>query len=109
VAKDYLPTTNWSTAFWKDGVANIDEDRTGSLFQKKLCRALPYHLAARHTPGRSMKIQRFFIEATRWAVTAEFTDEGYQRVEHFKATDFPIPTVNGPDRESRRSSGKLAK
>ena len=29
VLKDYLPTKQWRTAFWKDGVANIDEELTG--------------------------------------------------------------------------------
>jgi hypothetical protein len=29
VLKDYLPTQSWNAAFWKDGVANIDEDLTG--------------------------------------------------------------------------------
>src|SRR4030081_2813085 len=29
VLKDYLPTREWHTALWKDGVANIDEELTG--------------------------------------------------------------------------------
>ena len=91
VLKDYLPTEQWQSAFWKEGVANIDEHLTG----------FPYFKSRRKLPGLPFiwppskhawalnEVQRFFIEDTRLGVPAEFTDEGIRGVEHFKATCFP--------------------
>jgi len=89
VLKDYLPTKTWSTEFWKDGVANIDEELTGYPYYKKNLPGVAYIWpASKHTWALN-EIQRFFIEDTRLGVPAEFTDEGIRGVEHFKATSFP--------------------
>jgi beta-glucosidase len=109
VLKDYLPTTNWSTAFWKDGVANIDEDLTGYPYFKKNVPGVAYIWpASKHTWALN-EIQRFFIEDTRLGVPAEFTDEGIRGVEHFKATDFPTQLSMGQtwDRALIRQVGEV--
>ena len=50
VLKDYLPTKNWSSAFWRDGVANIDEDLTGYPYFKKNLPGVAYIWpASKHT------------------------------------------------------------
>jgi beta-glucosidase len=89
VLKDYLPAKGWSSALWKDGVANIDEQLTGYPYFKKNLPGVAYLWpASKHTWALN-EIQRFFVEDTRLGVPAEFTDEGIRGVEHFKATSFP--------------------
>jgi beta-glucosidase len=109
VLKDYLPTKGWSTAFWKDGVANIDEDLTGYPYFKKDVPGVAYIWpASKHTWALN-EIQRFFIEDTRLGVPAEFTDEGVRGVEHFKATCFPMQLSLGQtwDRALVRQVGQV--
>jgi beta-glucosidase len=89
VLKDYLPTKGWTTAFWKNGVANIDEELTGYPYFESSDPGVEYIWPASKHAWALNEIQRFFIEATRLGVPAEFTDEGTRGVEHFKATDFP--------------------
>jgi len=96
VLKDYLPTgtlptESWRTAFWKDGVANIDEHLNGYPYYKKNLPGTEFMWpASKHTWALN-EVQRFFIEDTRLGVPAEFTDEGIRGVESYKATDFPTP------------------
>src|SRR5208282_3510646 len=96
VLKDYLPTEtlpteSWQTAFWKDGVANIDEQLNGYPYYKKNLPGTEFMWpASKHTWALN-EVQRFFIEDTRLGVPAEFTDEGIRGVESYKATDFPTP------------------
>jgi len=90
VLKDYLPTKAWPTAFWKDGVANIDEQLTGfPYYEKKDLPGLEYLWPPAKHAWALNEIQRFFIEDTRLGVPAEFTDEGLRGVDHYKATGFP--------------------
>ena len=86
VCKDYLPTAAWRTAFWKDGVANIDEHLNGyPYFDEKLPGVEFLWPASKHAWALN-EVQRFFLEDTRLGVPAEFTDEGIRGVEAFKAT-----------------------
>ncbi len=109
VLKDYLPTKSWANAFWKDGVANIDEQLNG------------YPYANRNVPGNDFiwpaskhtwalnEVQRFFIEDTRLGVPAEFTDEGIRGVESYQATCFPAQLGLGQtwDRALIRKVGEI--
>jgi beta-glucosidase len=109
VLKDYLPTKTWSQAFWKDGVANIDENLTGYPYFKKNLPGVAYIWPASKHVWALNEIQRFFIEDTRLGVPAEFTDEGIRGVEHFKATDFPTQLSMGQtwDRALIRQVGEV--
>lgn len=114
VLKDYLPTgtlptESWRTAFWKDGVANIDEHLNGYPYYKKNLPGAEYMWpASKHTWALN-EVQRFFIEDTRLGVPAEFTDEGIRGVESYKATDFPTPLGLGQtwDRDLIRHVGEV--
>src|SRR5258706_5577412 len=89
VLKDYLPTTEWRTALWKDGVANIDEELTGYPYFESDAPGVAYIWPPSKHVWALNEVQRFFIEDTRLGVPAEFTDEGIRGVEHYKATCFP--------------------
>src|SRR5271170_1791002 len=115
VLKDYLPTglpaESWRTAFWKDGVANIDEQLNGypySYSQTNLPGFEYLSPTSKHTWALN-EIQRFFIEETRLGVPAEFTDEGIRGVEAYKATDFPTQLGLGQtwDRALIRKVGEV--
>lgn len=109
VLKDYLPTVEWSSSFWKHGVANIDEDLTGYPYFKKDVPGNAYIWPASKHVWALNEIQRFFIEDTRLGVPAEFTDEGIRGVEHYKATDFPTQLSLGQtwDRALIRKAGEV--
>ncbi len=109
VCKDYLPTAAWRTAFWKDGVANIDEHLNGyPYFDEKLPGVEFLWPASKHAWALN-EVQRFFIEDTRLGVPAEFTDEGIRGVEAFKATCFPTQLGMGQtwDRDLIRQMGEV--
>jgi beta-glucosidase len=89
VLKDYLPTKEWRTALWKDGVANIDEELTGYPYFESDAPGGAYIWPPSKHVWALNEVQRFFIEDTRLGVPAEFTDEGIRGVEHYKATCFP--------------------
>ena len=114
VLKDYLPTgtlptESWKNAFWKDGVANIDEHLNGyPYFDEKLPGVEFLWPTSKHTWALN-EVQRFFIEDTRLGVPAEFTDEGIRGVEAFKATCFPTQLGMGQtwDRDLIRKMGEV--
>lgn len=89
VLKDSLPTAQWKTKIWKDGIANIDEHLNGfigwgqKLMDIDLATDIKRHVWAMN------ETQRFFIEQTRLGVPADFTNEGIRGVEAYVATDFP--------------------
>lgn len=109
VLKDYLPTESWRTAFWKDGVANIDEQLNGYPYYEKNLPGTGFMWPASRHAWALNEVQRFFIEDTRLGVPAEFTDEGIRGVESYKATDFPTPLALGCtwDRELIGKVGKI--
>lgn len=109
VLKDELPTPAWKTAFWKDGIGNIDEHMNANsgwnnnLVEPK--HALPWSLHARAIN----EVQRFFVEETRLGVPADFTNEGIRGLMHAKATSFPaqLAIAGTFNRELVREIGRL--
>ena len=89
VLKDELPTPEWKTNFWKDGIGNIDEHANGNEgVTKPLPRPkndLPW---SQHVRMKN-EVQKFFIEETRLGIPADFTNEGIRGLMHSKATSFP--------------------
>ncbi len=88
VAKDQLPTPEWKNAFWKDGLANIDEHCNGVV---KTDYGYPY---SKHVWALN-EVQKFFIEQTRLGIPVEFTTEGIRGLNHTKATCFPAEIAIG--------------
>lgn len=87
VLKDELPTPEWRTAIWKDGIGNIDEHLNGvlrgSFPQSRYRYPHSVHAEAINT------VQRFFVEETRLGIPVDFTNEGIRGLCHTKATSFP--------------------
>lgn len=89
VLKDDLPTPEWKTKLWKDGMGAIDEHLNG--FQQW---GLPpsdnenVWPASRHAWALN-EVQRFFVEETRLGIPTDFTNEGIRGIESYKATNFP--------------------
>src|SRR5215210_695118 len=86
VLKDELPTPQWKTRIWKDGIANIDEHLNGwgAEGSKSV-----YATDIRKHVWAMNETQRFFIEETRLGVPTDFTDEGIRGVAYVTATSFP--------------------
>src|SRR4051812_13823507 len=107
VTKDELPTPAWKTAFWKDGIGNIDEHMNGNaegkLLQPQYAYPWPLH------PRGLNEVQRFFIEETRLGIPADFTNEGIRGLLHVKASSFPaqIAVACAWDRELVRTIGRV--
>ncbi|MDI1320982.1 MAG: glycoside hydrolase family 3 N-terminal domain-containing protein [bacterium] len=107
VTKDELPTEGWKTAFWKDGIGNIDEHMNGNgegkLVQPHYAFPWPLH------PRGLNDVQRFFIEDTRLGVPADFTNEGIRGLLHVKTSSFPaqIAVACAWDRELVRTIGRI--
>ena len=82
VLKDSLPTPEWKTKIWKDGLANIDEHCNGTRSP-----------ALSRSPGLHAKtineVQRWFIEETRLGIPVDFTNEGIYGAAFPGATLFP--------------------
>jgi beta-glucosidase len=105
VLKDELPTPEWKTKIWKDGIANIDEHLNGwaqgasSVYAQDIKK----HVWAMN------EVQRFFVEDTRLGIPADFTNEGIRGVAFSKATSFPaqIALANTWDRELVREVGRI--
>lgn len=89
VLKDDIPTPEWKTSLWKDGIGAIDEHLNG--FQQW---GLPpsdnpnVWPASRHAWALN-EVQRFFVEETRLGIPVDFTNEGIRGVESYRATNFP--------------------
>ena len=102
VAKDQLPTAEWKSALWKDGLANIDEQCNGVVESDYM---FPYskHVYCLNT------IQDFFIEETRLGIPVEFTTEGIRGLNHTKATCFPaqIAVASTWDKNLVRQIGRV--
>jgi beta-glucosidase len=66
VLKDELPTEAWKTAFWKDGIGNIDEHMNGNTGVDGRPLTLPKYDLPYSLHARALnEVQRFFIEQTR--------------------------------------------
>lgn len=109
VLKDELPTEKWRTAFWRDGIGNIDEHMNGNTgWNNDLpepVHALPWSLHVRAIN----EVQRWFIEQTRLGIPVDFTNEGIRGLLHSKATSFPaqLPVACTFDRELVREIGRI--
>jgi len=90
VLKDKVPTPQWKTEVWKDGIGNIDEHCNGVRGAGQDC-AQP---ASRHAEVMNT-VQRFFIEETRLGIPADFTNEGIRGLCHWGATSFPAQIGQG--------------
>ena len=91
VLKDDLPTEEWKSSLWKDGMGAIDEHLNG-FRQWGLPPSANENVwpASRHAWALN-EVQRFFVEETRLGIPVDFTNEGIRGVESFKATNFPTP------------------
>lgn len=89
VLKDELPTPEWDSAVWKDGIGNIDEHINGNTgWTNNLAdpdNDLPW---PQHTRAIN-EVQRWFIERTRLGIPVDFTNEGIRGLLHSRATSFP--------------------
>ncbi len=89
VLRDELPTEEWKSKLWKDGIGAIDEHL--NAFQQWGAPPSDHPLvwpASRHAWAIN-EVQRFFIEETRLGIPVDFTNEGIRGIESFKATNFP--------------------
>ena len=91
VLKDELPTPEWKTRVWKDGIANIDEHLNGVAAGSTsvYARDIKKHVWAMN------ETQRFFIEETRLGIPVDFTNEGLRGVAFTTATSFPSQLAVG--------------
>lgn len=90
VLKDDLPTAEWKTRVWKDGIGNIDEEHNGvGTPLTPLSTDARKHVEAIH------EIQRWFVEETRLGIPVDFTNEGIHGLCHYQATYFPAQCGQG--------------
>jgi beta-glucosidase len=95
VLKDSLPTAEWKSEIWKDGIANIDEQLNGVIngperyYSNKLTYPFSNHAAAIN------QIQKWFVEETRLGIPVDFTNEGIHGLNHDRATPLPAPISIG--------------
>ena len=82
VLKDSLPTPEWKTKIWKDGLANIDEHCNG-VRSPALSWPPSLHVKTIN------EVQRWFIEETRLGIPIDFTNEGIYGACFPGATLFP--------------------
>ena len=89
--KDELPTPEWKTYLWKDGIANIDEHLNGVGPNGKSI----YATDIRKHVWAMNEVQRFFIEDTRLGIPVDFTNEGLRGLAFSTATSFPSELGQG--------------
>jgi beta-glucosidase len=95
VLKDSLPTAEWKSAIWKDGIANIDEQLNGVIngperyYSNNLTYPFSNHAKAIN------QIQKWFVEETRLGIPVDFTNEGIHGLNHDRATPLPAPISIG--------------
>jgi beta-glucosidase len=81
--KMLLPTPEWKTKVFKDGIANIDEHLQGMPRNE-------YEWPPSKHSDALNQVQRFFIEETRLGIPADFSNEGIFGVKNVGATCFPV-------------------
>lgn len=108
VLKDSLPTAQWKTAIWKDGIANIDEELNGVGSGYKCAYSLIFPFS-NHAKAIN-KTQRWFVEDTRLGIPVDFSNEGIHGLNHTKATPLPAPIAIGStwNRNLVRQAGEIA-
>lgn len=90
ILKDDLPTAEWKTRVWKDGIGNIDEEHNGVGTPLK-----PFITDARKHVEALHEIQRWFVEETRLGIPVDFSNEGIHGLCHYQATYFPAQCGQG--------------
>lgn len=89
VLKDEMPTAEWKTKIWKDGIANIDEELNSLPYNKKAQSQYSYPFS-KHANAIN-RVQKWFVEETRLGIPVDFTNEGIHGLCHDRATPFPAP------------------
>jgi beta-glucosidase len=89
--EDELPTPEWKSKLWKDGIANIDEHLNGVGPNGKSVYATDI---AKHVWAMN-EVQRFFIEQTRLGIPVDFTNEGLRGLAWSYSTSFPSELGQG--------------
>lgn len=89
VLKDEMPTAEWKTKIWKDGIANIDEQLNSLPYNKKAVTQYSFPFS-KHANAINT-IQKWFIEETRLGIPVDFSNEGIHGLCHDRATPFPAP------------------
>jgi len=89
VLKDEMPTAEWKTQIWKDGIANIDEELNSLPYNKKAVTEYSFPFS-KHANAINT-VQKWFIEETRLGIPVDFTNEGIHGLCHDRATPFPAP------------------
>ena len=114
VLKDALPTDEWKTEVWKDGIANIDEQLNGWRSRREISPGVydpgnPNVWPASVHAKAINTIQRWFLENTRLGMPVDFTNEGIEGLCHFYATCFPAQNGMGNtwDRELVHEQGVI--
>jgi beta-glucosidase len=101
VLKDPLPTPEWKSEIWKDGIANIDEMHNGIAKGGKIAVDDPLGWpASAHARGIN-EVQKWFVEETRLGIPVDFTNEGIRGLNSLRTTNFPAQVGVGAtwDRE----------
>lgn len=89
VLKDEMPTAEWKTKIWKDGIANIDEELNSLPYNKKAVTQYSYPFS-KHANAINT-VQKWFVEETRLGIPVDFSNEGIHGLCHDRATPFPAP------------------
>lgn len=89
VLKDEMPTAEWKTKIWKDGIANIDEELNSLPYNKKAVTQYSFPFS-KHANAINT-VQKWFVEETRLGIPVDFSNEGIHGLCHDRATPFPAP------------------
>lgn len=93
VLKDEMPTAEWKTKIWKDGIANIDEELNSLPYNKKAVTQYSFPFS-KHANAINT-VQKWFVEETRLGIPVDFSNEGIHGLCHDKSTPFPAPVNIG--------------
>ncbi|WP_316837170.1 glycoside hydrolase family 3 N-terminal domain-containing protein [Pedobacter nutrimenti] len=93
VLKDEMPTAEWKTKIWKDGIANIDEELNSLPYNKKAVSQYSFPFS-KHA-GAINTVQKWFVEETRLGIPVDFTNEAIHGLCHDRATPLPAPVNIG--------------
>ncbi|WP_316816093.1 glycoside hydrolase family 3 N-terminal domain-containing protein [Pedobacter nyackensis] len=93
VLKDEMPTAEWKTKIWKDGIANIDEELNSLPYNKKALTEYSFPFS-KHANAINT-VQKWFVEETRLGIPVDFSNEGIHGLCHDRATPFPAPVNIG--------------
>ncbi len=94
VLKDQLPTPEWKTEIWKDGIANIDEHLNGVKSHTVFVSDKYTYPHSNHAEAIN-NVQKWFIEETRLGIPVDFTNEGIHGLTHDRATPLVSPIAIG--------------